>query len=951
MNAVEHFPLLAPLLAHKRVTITAPWSTCELKLTEVMYEELLRQTQGLPRFRFDRFLGEQARLHNVEGHRLSNRLLLGLVLTIVMAEYARREASEGSFWTVIARRFEPADYYTRLFTSVGQPTSLCREVLEQTARAFNLRHIYGQEGHKEWYSSVVLQFGFTRRGFERRLAEWLAGQTGTLSVRMLLEDRLLRSPSFHRVWEALWTYRKGNRTADQVRQVLADSPWVLPGWADALIRIARERRELDALPPAESFEDEGHQLETFLTDPKLIWEAPSAPYLKSSLVHLADFHLQAPDYTVRVGESTVGRLLRQPDGSYHAENNGEIQLPFIAGYFQVEIVSSLGAITAIQEIEVSEPGAEVALYDATLGTRIIDADSARLVQNHCYVLLLSEDLEVSPKPVAECKGPSPGFKAVALPPYTSGVVRVSLEGEPLCEWSLIPRHIVDSSRLKLVWGSHMSEGQTGTACTRLHLPDGWELRRARKDFRTIEFTTADHRVVQSESFPITPDDHVRDVRIELHLRFQGQPVRKNFRLSLPGKRVLWQRRGQQDFIAFDKLKPLYTHSAQHDRFLFRLSVPAEMTSPRDVALYYREHVVMEGAFFHCRLGQKPTTLPQLHGFGQRLVIRQNGFNTNDSVIEVAEAVFDTGLVTHLRRKEGEPTTLELCQPIYPSPEHQILIVASDLTISVHPCEIVDGANNNVRLGMPADESFGSNVAIGLFFRGVRLGSIWHHNETGRLSSAAATGAETALRVARLMRIFKFPLLSQSYSAFSRELALDNLPAFVTAWLDELPVKFETVELKSPGLDEAAAYAFAELVRLDPLDLNDDHAATLVKTYGGNDPLADPVTALLKTTVELGRLSPLLAADIAKRWLAIHAPDLGRGIGVHTVLPALRERLLGGLSEAQLVDQVSKATQTDEHFIQCHLQRRQIPNWKSNVRSLQHLMPFRVLLTRAFLNNL
>lgn len=950
MNAVEHFPLLAPLLAHKRAPITSPWSTCELKLTEVLYEELLRQTQELPRVRFDRFLSEQARVHNVEGLRLSNRLLLGLALTIVMAEYARREASEGSFWTVIARRFEATEYYTRLFTSVGQPTSQCRDLLEQTARAFNLRHIYGQEGHKEWYSSVVLQFGFTRRGFERRLAEWLAGQTGTLSVRMLLEDPLLRSASFHKLWEALWTYRKGNRTVDQVRQVLVDSPWVLPNWADALIRIARERRELDALPTSENFEDEGHQAETFLTDPELIWDAPSAPYLKSSLVHLADFHLQAPDYTVRVGDSAVGRLLRQPDGSYHAENNGEIHLPFVAGYLQVEIVSSLGDIAAIQEIEVSEPGAEVALYDTTLGARIVDADNARLVQNHSYVLLLSEDLEVSPTPVAECKLPNPGFKAVALPPYSSGVVRVSLEGESLCEWSVIPRPVVDSSRLKLVWGNHKSDGNTDMACTRLHLPDGWQLRRARKDFRTIKFTEADHRMVQSESFPITADDHVRDVRIELHLRFQGQPVRKLFRLSLPGKSVLWQRRGQQDFIAFDKLKPLYTHSAQNDRFLFRLSVPAEVTNPRDVALYYREHIVMEGAFFHRRLGQKPTTLPQLHGFGQRLVIRQNGFNTNDSVIEVAEAVFDTGLVTHLRRKEGEPTTLELRQPIYPGPEHQVLIVASDLTISVHPCEIVDGTNN-FRLGMPADELFENFVAVGLFYRGVRLGSIWQHNETERLSTVAATGAETALRVARLVRIFKFPLLSQSYSGFSRELALDNLPAFVTAWLDELPVRFEAVELKSPGLDEAAAYAFAELVRLDPLDMNDDHAATLVETYGGNDPMADPVTALLKTTVELGRLSPLMAADVAKRWLANHAPYLGRGIGVHTVLPALRERLLGGLSEAQLLEQVSKATQTDEHFIRRHLQSRQIPNWKSNVRSLQHLLPFRLLLTRAFLSGL
>ena len=950
MNTAEHFPGLAPLLADKRAPITAPWSTCELKLTGVVYEELLRQTLALPRFRFDRFLGEQAVVLNVQGHRVSNRLLLGLELTIIMAEYARREATEGQFWTVIARRFEPAAFYSRLFTCVGQPTSLCRELLEQTARSFNLRHIYGQEGHKEWYSSVVLQFGFTRRGFERRLAEWLAGQQGTLAVRMLLQDPILRSPSFHKLWEALWSYRKGNRTADQVRQVLAESPWVLPEWTVALIRVARERRELDELGICPDWENETDDSDVFLSEPMLVWQVPVEPYLKTSLVRMAELNLQAPDYTVRVGELAVGRLLRQPDGSYHADQGGELHLPFIAGCLRVELVSILGEIAATQEIEVSDPGAEVTLYDATLGTRIIDADSARLVQNHRYILLLTEDLEVTPAPLAENRGAGTGFKVVALPPYTSGVVRVTLEGDPLCEWSIAPRQVVDSSPVKLIWGNYLDDGHAGAAYARLLLPVGWTLRRARKDFRSLEFAEAGGGVLQSETFPITPDDHVRDVRIELHLRFQGQLVRKTCRLSIPGKCVLWQRRGVQDFIIFNQEKPLYTHSAQHDRFLFRLPIPKEKTNPRDVALHYREHVLMEGAFFHRRLGQSPTTLGHLHGFGQRLLVMHHGFNSNEPVLEVAEAVIDTGLVNRLRQKEGEPLALELRQPIYPGPEHHVLIVASDLTISVQPCEVTEGSKNH-RVILAAEAPLENHLAIGLFYRGVRLGSIWNHNEAERLRDAATAGAEQALRVARLMRIFKFPLLSESYARFSRALALTNLPAFVAAWLDEQPVKFDGVELKSPGLDEAAAYAFAELMRLDPLELDDDHVATLVETYGSEDPLADPATALFKTTVELGRLSPLLAADVVKKWLANHASYLRREIGAHTVLATLRERLLGGLNEAQLLDQVSKATQTDEHFIHRHLQSRLLPNWKSNVRALQHLLPFRALLTRAFLTNL
>lgn len=77
MDAVEHFVVLAPLLAHKRAPITAPWSTCELKLTGAVYQELLRQTLALPRFRFDRFFGEQAVVHIALSYQATQRELAG----------------------------------------------------------------------------------------------------------------------------------------------------------------------------------------------------------------------------------------------------------------------------------------------------------------------------------------------------------------------------------------------------------------------------------------------------------------------------------------------------------------------------------------------------------------------------------------------------------------------------------------------------------------------------------------------------------------------------------------------------------------------------------------------------------------------------------------------------------------------------------------------------------
>ncbi len=642
--------------------------------------------------------------------------------------------------------------------------------------------------------------------------------------------------------------------------------------------------------------------------------------------------------------------MRQPDGSYHADGASELRLPFVAGCLHVEMVSPTGEIVATQDIEVSELGAEATLYDATTGQRVADADGVRLVQNHSYVLLLSEDLEVVPEPIAVQPIAGTGFKAVALPPYTIGAVRVTLEDEVLWEWSIVPRQAIDSSRVKLSWGNYFDDGHAGAAYARLLMPDGWELRRAQKDFRNLDFSDAGNGVLQSDTFAITPDDHAHDVRIVLHLRFQGRPVRKSCHLVIPGKCVLWRKRGEQEFTVFDPDKPLYTFCGQHDRFLFRLPATDGASSPQALTDYYRQHVLMEGAFFHRRLGQKPASLGQLHGFGQPLVVKHNGFNAHLPVLEVAEAVFDTGMANLLRIVEGEQPALELRQPIYPGSEHQVLIVTADLSLSAQPCIVAEGTRNH-RLLLPAEAPLANHVAVGLFYRGVRLGSIWNHNEAGRLSETITARPEQAIRVARLMRIFKFPLLSESYAKGSRALVLSNLTAFVAAWMEEQPVSLDGVELKSPGLDDAAAYAFAELVRLNPLELDDDTVTTLVETYGSEDPLANPAAALLRVAMELGRLSPRLASDVVMKWLTSNEPYFPKGIGAHRLLPNLRDQLLGGMSEEQLLQQVSQAIRADENFIRIHLQRRTVANWETNVRALQHLLPFRALLTRAFLNRL
>lgn len=943
MNALEEFPIVAQWLTERPHPIRAAWSTCELSIPAETYEGLLEQLLAVPRWKFDSFLRSQAVIVKAGGgHKVSHRLILGLVLTVVMAEYARREAAEGRFWTPIAHRFSEAEYSTRLFTCAGQPTSLCRQLLEETARFFNLRHIYGHEGHQEWYISLVLQIGFTRRGFQRRLAEWLAGAPSTLAVEMLLRDAGLLSQGFHRVWGALWNYRRGNLTRQSFDQQLRASPWVLPEWIADLARVAKERRHLDTYKE-EDWEHEEEEKNRFLTDPQLIWNSPEPLRFESEIVNLAELELTESVYTVQAGGEVVERLLRQPDASFRPANTGRVRLPLHDGMLHAEIVGPTGEVAARQELVLYDRAAEVTLYDNSTGRRIVEPDEARFIEGRHYAIILTEDLEVAPEPFAEMPTVGAGFKAVLVTAHHGAPIRIALDGEVLWEWSTEHRPPVDSSGVRLSWCNRSDDGSSGLAYASLVLPKGWEFRRARKDFNLLPFDEVSDRSWRSDAFAITAEDHVNDVRIQLHLRYGGRPVTVRRRLAIPGNNVFWAPDGR--FTAFDPEKPLYTYSGRHDRFQIKLGLPADNMDRQAIARFYWEHAVIEGSFFHRRAGTRPGPLGELLGFGQPLVIRKGIYNCADEVCVISAAVMDTGILGSLDQSDDGDGILSLRQGIDPQPDHQLLIVRGDLSVEAIPCQLVaEGEKPGFQIPAAVLES--EYIVIGLFFRGARLGSIWNFPEKSHLNGAGPGSRPE--RAARFIRLFKFPLLSGECEAFSRRMALENLPAFVAAWTDEEPFEADGVTFEGTGLDDAGAYAVAELMGLYPLALDAEAVDELVETYGGADPLRCPLDALTKVLFELGRLSPRLAADVIRDWIERHSAYFRPGVSARQLRRELADAALGGMTEPQLVEQIHQATKADKMFIRRHLQVPPPFGWEANVRCLLHLAPFRALLTRFFI---
>ena len=89
------------------------------------------------------------------------------------------------------------------------------------------------EGTQQWFVTIKLQFGFTRRGAKNRLAEWLVGLGRPIAVEYLNgepEFPELSSSSFQSLWRVLRQYRQDLIEEVEARNTLQQNPWIKPHW-------------------------------------------------------------------------------------------------------------------------------------------------------------------------------------------------------------------------------------------------------------------------------------------------------------------------------------------------------------------------------------------------------------------------------------------------------------------------------------------------------------------------------------------------------------------------------------------------------------------------------------------------------------------------------------------------------------------------------------------------
>lgn len=305
--ALQAFTLVKGALA----TLPKPISVVELRLDQDDYEQLKAwlALDGRSSHIEHALTAGSRRIGPKSGH--TDAEIVGLLLHALYAEHSRRVGAEWLYWPVIRRLDWPQG--AEHWFSGNHPTLAHKHVLAMAAEQFGLRNAF-DDGGAEWFMTGKLQFGFTRRGAEENLQDWLANpHSQTVAIRALLGNGNLgmESRSFKDLFDTLSRFRQDNLGEAQARAQLGISPWVLPESVEALLKAAKRSASHQG-------EDSGHlQQPEFLGPPALKISGKELSF-NIEVVGLSSIGLEDEDHEIVDAEGrVVAHLKYAGDGGFH----------------------------------------------------------------------------------------------------------------------------------------------------------------------------------------------------------------------------------------------------------------------------------------------------------------------------------------------------------------------------------------------------------------------------------------------------------------------------------------------------------------------------------------------------------------------------------------------------------------------------------------------------------
>ena len=135
---------------------------------------------------------------------------LSITFLALCSYVAQRNAVEGDMWSNVNDSLG-SQLRRILFSGPGSPRRFLRDATEDICRKLRIRHAFGREGEQSWFRTVFLQFGLSRRGFNR-LPFWLGqGALPPVAVQDLTsKGSKLYSETFSSLWMVFQRCRWGH---------------------------------------------------------------------------------------------------------------------------------------------------------------------------------------------------------------------------------------------------------------------------------------------------------------------------------------------------------------------------------------------------------------------------------------------------------------------------------------------------------------------------------------------------------------------------------------------------------------------------------------------------------------------------------------------------------------------------------------------------------------------
>lgn len=715
------------------------WSTAELHLDSEDYEWFSEYISRLDFYTLDELL------NSFDGANL------GLVLLVYEAEVGRRESTEGELWASVYRRM-PKSVRELLFLRNGQPNSKHKAILESAARRWSIRHVFGQEGVHEWINSVYLQFGFTHKGFSKRLPEWLVSQ-GNRPV--AIEKLLVDSKSFQKLWRVLKEYSRGNIRAENLQEVLNSSPWVLPEWHRELLEVAARKARYSGADIEE---------EPFLSKPRIVWDDEC--YFTTELINLTEIGLVENEYIVNLDGKRVAKLLKQEDGSYYTSylfgDSIRIELQEEA-YISITDRQGVEQKSMLLELFRREDEITAYRYGATkVALEDLNRDSA-------YILIVNDDIELSSE---VRKYEAVGVKALLLEKGWSTDTRVLIAGEELCQ---LKEYITE--RPKPEWAQSIRVYPKGAE---LHLQKDFYVKvKHPEGVQVVSARCAGVRVRPTERakgrdytdlgpFRLSFNTASEKLWIDVRLRMADESYVLKSDLAPNFTDAMFK--SGTDEIELDGLKPLSAHQLASGQIKFFPSIFKKYQLQP-----YSEWCLIQGR----RWITRPISVMKTHNFARSLVYLgaslklidgpYNGQNT----IRLASSVINTGIVQSVKVLDSR-VRIEMFNEVEPDEKHSVVLLSDANTF----LKLSPESETKSVWYVEIPEEF-RPVALAVAYNGECLGN-WYSEEWTKCLNPL--NEDDAFKAAWLLRWMELPILSNAVKGEIKRFFESYPKAVSRAWL-------------------------------------------------------------------------------------------------------------------------------------------------------------------------